>query len=163
MVYWPIACAPLYCVLLHCSRCTAVATLLTRVPLHCSTVSVALTDERPDTIACEKGLAYGVPVVTLPADFVRGRFALAMYTQMGYTDLVAENVEVRGSNAHTGNIPFDHIKYIGGGRVIAGNRLCRCRKASAVWRVYCVCNFALNVTAGRYGAASNDAIFSVST
>lgn len=32
--------------------------------------------------------------MTLPADFVRGRFALAMYKQMGYTDLVAEDVEV---------------------------------------------------------------------
>ncbi|CAM9697392.1 unnamed protein product, partial [Laminaria digitata] len=40
-----------------------------------------------------EGLSNGVPVVTLPAEFVRGRFALAMYKQMGYTDLVAEDVE----------------------------------------------------------------------
>lgn len=36
----------------------------------------------------------GIPVVTMPAKFVRGRFALAMYRQMGYTDLVAEDLEV---------------------------------------------------------------------
>ena len=51
------------------------------------------TDAR--RFAAEKGLSSGVPVVTLPADFVRGRFALAMYKQMGYTDLVAEDIEVR--------------------------------------------------------------------
>lgn len=42
----------------------------------------------------EQGLSNGVPVVTLPAEFVRGRFALAIYRQMGYTDLVADGVEV---------------------------------------------------------------------
>lgn len=44
-----------------------------------------------------QGLANGVPVVTLPAEFIRGRFALAMYRQMGYTDLVADDVEVSRS------------------------------------------------------------------
>lgn len=39
-------------------------------------------------------MSNGVPVVTFPAEFVRGRFALAMYRQMGYTDLVADGVEV---------------------------------------------------------------------
>lgn len=59
---------------------------------HCSTRHVC---GRSVAVVSEKGLSNGVPVVTLPADFVRGRFALAMYKQMGYTDLVAEDVEVR--------------------------------------------------------------------
>lgn len=33
--------------------------------------------------------------MTFPSDFVRGRFALAMYRQMEFTDLVADGVEVR--------------------------------------------------------------------
>lgn len=41
-----------------------------------------------------QGLSNGVPVVTLPAKYVRGRFALAMYQQMGYTELVADDVQV---------------------------------------------------------------------
>ncbi|CBJ29260.1 putative methyltransferase [Ectocarpus siliculosus] len=40
-----------------------------------------------------EGLSNGVPVVTLPAKYVRGRFALAMYQQMGYTELVADDVQ----------------------------------------------------------------------
>lgn len=49
----------------------------------------------PPLFLLRQGLSNGVPVVTLPANLVRGRFALAMYRQMGYTDLVAEDVEVR--------------------------------------------------------------------
>lgn len=33
----------------------------------------------------------GTPVVTLPGTFHRGRFTAAAYTQMGYTDLIAQN------------------------------------------------------------------------
>ncbi|CAM9920099.1 unnamed protein product, partial [Choristocarpus tenellus] len=40
-----------------------------------------------------EALSNEVPVVTLPSDLVRGRFALAIYHQMGYTDLVASDVE----------------------------------------------------------------------
>ncbi|CAM9670942.1 unnamed protein product [Ectocarpus sp. 6 AP-2014] len=40
-----------------------------------------------------EGLSNGVPVVTLPAKYVRGRFALAMFQQMGYTELVADDVQ----------------------------------------------------------------------
>ncbi|CAM9390627.1 unnamed protein product, partial [Scytosiphon promiscuus] len=40
-----------------------------------------------------ESLSKGVPVVTLPAEFVRGRFALAIYLQMGYTDLVADDLQ----------------------------------------------------------------------
>ncbi|CAM9713019.1 unnamed protein product, partial [Hapterophycus canaliculatus] len=40
-----------------------------------------------------ESLSNGVPVVTLPAEFVRGRFALAIYLQMGYTDLVADDLQ----------------------------------------------------------------------
>ncbi|CAM9560190.1 unnamed protein product, partial [Ascophyllum nodosum] len=44
-------------------------------------------------------MSHGVPVVTLPAKFIRGRFALAMYKQMGYTDLVATDLEEYASFA----------------------------------------------------------------
>ena len=56
-----------------------------------SNVVFLLPRYRPRTQA----LSHGVPVVTLPAKFIRGRFTLAMYRQMGYTDLVADNVAVR--------------------------------------------------------------------
>src|SRR5207244_2101043 len=36
-----------------------------------------------------EGLALGVPVVTLPSAFLRGRLTYAMYCQMGLPDLVA--------------------------------------------------------------------------
>lgn len=42
-----------------------------------------------------QALSHGVPVVTLPADLIRGRFALAIYKQMGYSGLVADDLEVR--------------------------------------------------------------------
>lgn len=54
------------------------------------------------TIPTLQSLANGVPVVTLPAKFVRGRFALAMYLQMGYTDLVADDIQVN-DNTLRGN------------------------------------------------------------
>src|SRR5439155_21955775 len=39
-----------------------------------------------------EALALGVPVVTMPTVFLRGRFTLAMYRAMGVTDCVAKNV-----------------------------------------------------------------------
>lgn len=38
-----------------------------------------------------EGLALGVPIVTLPSEFLRGRITYAQYRQMGLMDLVAEN------------------------------------------------------------------------
>lgn len=55
-----------------------------------SVVLSLLPRYRPRTQA----LSNGVPVVTLPAKFIRGRFALAIYRQMGYTDLVADDAAV---------------------------------------------------------------------
>jgi predicted O-linked N-acetylglucosamine transferase (SPINDLY family) len=40
-----------------------------------------------------EALALGKPVVTWPSPFLRGRLSLAMYRQMGYSDLVAESFE----------------------------------------------------------------------
>lgn len=51
-----------------------------------------------DTV--HQGLSMGIPVVTLPAKFIRGRFALAMYRQMSYTDLVAADLEVHDLRYH---------------------------------------------------------------
>src|SRR5439155_5194647 len=39
-----------------------------------------------------EALALGVPVVTMPTQFLRGRFTHAMYRAMGMMDCVAENV-----------------------------------------------------------------------
>lgn len=41
-----------------------------------------------------QGLSNTVPVVTLPSDLIQGRFALAIYRQMGYSDLVAADLKV---------------------------------------------------------------------
>jgi predicted O-linked N-acetylglucosamine transferase (SPINDLY family) len=40
-----------------------------------------------------EALAIGLPVVTLPGQFLRGRLAYAMYEQMGYRDLLAGGVD----------------------------------------------------------------------
>jgi len=40
-----------------------------------------------------EALAHAKPLVTLPSEYVRGRFTLAMYEQMGFLDLVSENVD----------------------------------------------------------------------
>jgi predicted O-linked N-acetylglucosamine transferase (SPINDLY family) len=40
-----------------------------------------------------EALAFGVPVVTLPSEFLRGRITKALYDQMGLTDFVAETPE----------------------------------------------------------------------
>ena len=40
-----------------------------------------------------EGLALGVPIVTLPAAFLRGRFTLGHYQEMGYLDCVADRPE----------------------------------------------------------------------
>ena len=39
-----------------------------------------------------QALAAGTPVVTLPGDFMRGRFSLGLYRQMQMTECIAENV-----------------------------------------------------------------------
>lgn len=40
-----------------------------------------------------EGLALGVPVVTWPSGFLRGRLTLAMYSQMGVAEFVADSAE----------------------------------------------------------------------
>src|SRR5262249_39722677 len=40
-----------------------------------------------------EGLALGVPIVTLPSPFLRGRITLALYKQMEMMDCVAANPE----------------------------------------------------------------------
>src|SRR5262249_34080021 len=40
-----------------------------------------------------EALALGLPVVTLPGEFLRGRLTYAMYQQMGYKDAIAANRE----------------------------------------------------------------------
>ena len=40
-----------------------------------------------------EALALGLPVVTLPGQFLRGRLTYAMYQQMGYRDLLASSGE----------------------------------------------------------------------
>jgi predicted O-linked N-acetylglucosamine transferase (SPINDLY family) len=40
-----------------------------------------------------EALAFGVPVVTLPSNFLRGRITKALYDQMGMTDCVADSTE----------------------------------------------------------------------
>jgi protein O-GlcNAc transferase len=40
-----------------------------------------------------EALALGLPVVTLPGLFLRGRLTYAMYQQMGYRDLIADSVD----------------------------------------------------------------------
>jgi protein O-GlcNAc transferase len=40
-----------------------------------------------------EALALGLPVVTLPGQFLRGRLAYAMYQQMGYRELLAASVD----------------------------------------------------------------------
>jgi len=39
------------------------------------------------------GLAVGLPIVTLPGEFMRGRQTLAWYRKLGLLDCVAENAE----------------------------------------------------------------------
>lgn len=46
-----------------------------------------------------EALALGKPVVTWPSKFLRGRLSLAMYQQMGYLDMVANDAEDYGSIA----------------------------------------------------------------
>ncbi len=36
-------------------------------------------------------LANGIPMVTLPPEFIRGRFTSALYRQMGHSELVASD------------------------------------------------------------------------
>src|SRR5687767_5295484 len=40
-----------------------------------------------------EALALGLPVVTLPGEFLRGRLTHAMYQQMGYGELLAAGVD----------------------------------------------------------------------
>jgi predicted O-linked N-acetylglucosamine transferase (SPINDLY family) len=40
-----------------------------------------------------EGLALGVPIVTLPSEFLRGRITYAQYQQMGWMNLVAEGTD----------------------------------------------------------------------
>jgi predicted O-linked N-acetylglucosamine transferase (SPINDLY family) len=40
-----------------------------------------------------ESFAFGIPIVTLPGKFLRGRLTLALYQQMGVMDCVAENAE----------------------------------------------------------------------
>ena len=53
-----------------------------------------------------KALALGVPIVTLPTQFLRGRMTLALYQQMQLLDAVAVNAEDYIHNAvHLGTDP----------------------------------------------------------
>jgi protein O-GlcNAc transferase len=40
-----------------------------------------------------EALSMGLPVVTMPTEFARGRYCMSIYKHMGYTDLVAETAE----------------------------------------------------------------------
>jgi predicted O-linked N-acetylglucosamine transferase (SPINDLY family) len=40
-----------------------------------------------------EALALGLPVVTLPGRFLRGRLTHGMYQQMGYSDLEAQSID----------------------------------------------------------------------
>jgi predicted O-linked N-acetylglucosamine transferase (SPINDLY family) len=40
-----------------------------------------------------EALAFGVPVITIPSNFLRGRISKALYDQMGMTDFVAESTQ----------------------------------------------------------------------
>jgi protein O-GlcNAc transferase len=70
---------------------------LPRVPWHELLNLMAVVDVVLDTFHFGGGnttyeaLAMGVPVVTLPAEFVRGRFTLGCYRQMGLQECVADS------------------------------------------------------------------------
>ena len=40
-----------------------------------------------------EGLAMGLPIVTLPAEYLRGRITFALYKKMGFTDCVANDAD----------------------------------------------------------------------
>lgn len=42
-------------------------------------------------LTAHDALSHQAPLVTLPSEFIRGRFTLALYNQMQHTDLIAEN------------------------------------------------------------------------
>jgi hypothetical protein len=44
-------------------------------------------------LTAHDALSNGVPTITLPSEFLRGRFTAAIYKQMGVTNLIAKNVE----------------------------------------------------------------------
>ncbi len=58
----------------------------------CQTVDVVL-DTNPfcGGNSALEGFAMGVPIVTLPGKFMRGRLAYAFYQAMGFTDLIADS------------------------------------------------------------------------
>lgn len=43
-------------------------------------------------LTAHDAMANGIPIVTLPLEHVRGRYAFGMYRQMGHLDLVAQNI-----------------------------------------------------------------------
>ena len=57
--------------------------------------TVAVLDTYPygGCLSTLDGLAHGVPVISLPSNFVRGRFTLALYRQMDFMECVASSVE----------------------------------------------------------------------
>ena len=40
-----------------------------------------------------EALSMGLPVVTMPIEFARGRYCMSIYKHVGYTDLVADTPE----------------------------------------------------------------------
>lgn len=57
--------------------------------------AIAVLDTYPygGCLSTLDALAHGVPVISLPSSFVRGRFTLALYRQMGFMECVASSIE----------------------------------------------------------------------
>ena len=57
--------------------------------------TIAVLDTYPygGCLSTLDALAHGVPVISLPSPFVRGRFTLALYRQMGFMECIASSAE----------------------------------------------------------------------
>jgi predicted O-linked N-acetylglucosamine transferase (SPINDLY family) len=60
--------------------------------MSCADVSLDIPQFNGGNTTLE-ALSMGLPVVTLPTEFARGRFCMSIYKHMGYTDLVAQTPE----------------------------------------------------------------------